>query len=171
MSGIDFYYVDKSFINILQRAETEKRGFTRIPNFDYENNSEPKFVVGCVLKIGNFKYFAPISHYKKQKPNNILIYIPKDKIQSIKGSIRFNYMFPILDKYISKLEISKVSNNKYRRLIQKELKFCIDHKDEIYKIALKTYLEVMLQVDKELINNACDFQLLEETLKETSVIK
>lgn len=74
---IDFYYVDKQFIKYLQDYEKEARGFTNVPNVDYDSND--KFFVGVVLRIGKYNYFAPISHYKKNKPHNVLINIKTDK--------------------------------------------------------------------------------------------
>ena len=161
---MDFYYVSPKFIDYLQKIETETRGFTRVPNIEYDANQNQKFIVGIVFNIHGFKYYAPISHYKKQKPNNVLINIPADKRNSIKGSIRLNYMFPVLDEYLTKVNIKKITDEKYKRLIQKELNFCINNKDKIRSVALQTYLEVILQFDEELVTNSCDFNLLEQAL-------
>lgn len=161
---IDFYYVDPDFIDYLQKFETESRGFTRVPNIRYDSNQNQKFVVGTVFQIGNYKYYAPISSYKKQKPNNILINIQSDKINPIKGSIRLNYMFPILDKYLTKVIINDIKDEKMKRLMLKEFAFCIANETNIIQKAIKTYLDVFLNTDPELTNNSCDFKLLESAL-------
>lgn len=161
---MDFYYVVPSYINYLQKIEKEARGFTRIPNIEYDKNHNPKFIVGIVFQINGFKYYAPMSHYKIQKPNNVLINIISDKKNPIKGSVRLNYMFPVLDKYLKKVQINEIDDIKYRRLVQKELRFCIDNAKDIQAKALKTYLDVVLKSDSELLSNACDFRLLEESL-------
>lgn len=161
---MDFYYVSSDYIKYLQKVEMESRGFTRVPNIEYDNNHNQKFIVGVVFHVHNFKYYAPMSHYKIQKPNNILINIATDKRNPIKGSIRFNYMFPVLDKYIKQVKINEIADVKYRRLVQKELKFCNDNTQDIQTKALKTYLEVILKNDSKLLSNACDFQLLESAL-------
>ena len=161
---MDFYYVAPDYINYLQKVEINKRGFTRVPNVEYDKDHNQKFIVGIVFQINNFKYYAPISHYKSQKPNNVLINISTDKINPIKGSVRLNYMFPVLDQYITQVQINQISDSKYRRLIQKQLKFCKDNAKDIQTKALKTYLDVIIGVDTELVFNACDFRLLESAL-------
>ena len=105
-----------------------------------------------------------MSHYKVQKPNNILINITTDKKNPIKGSIRLNYMFPVLDQYIEQVKINDIKDIKYKRLVQKELRFCIDNAKDIKAKALKTYLDVLLENDSKLLSNSCDFQLLEKAL-------
>lgn len=79
-------------------------------------------------------------------------------------------MFPVLDEYLTKVNIKQIADEKYKRLIQKELNFCINNRDKIRSIALQTYLEVILQFDKELVANSCDFNLLEQALKEPPLL-
>lgn len=45
---LDFYNVDKKYIAFMQAAEIQKRGFTRIPNMDYEGRKQ-KFLCGIIL--------------------------------------------------------------------------------------------------------------------------
>lgn len=161
---MDFYYVSSNFIDYLQDVERKARGFTRVPNIEYDNNHNPKFFVGVVFQIDKYKYFAPMSHYKTQKPNNVLINIETDKKNPIKGSIRLNYMFPVLDKCLSRVEINNIPDEKYKRLVKKELDFCRNNKSVIQSIALQTYLNVVFNIDSNLVNNACDFKLLELAL-------
>ena len=161
---MDFYYVSSDFIDYLQDVERRARGFTRVPNIEYDNNQNPKFFVGVVFQIDKYKYFAQMSHYKTQKPNNVLINIATDKKNPIKGSIRLNYMFPVLDKYLTRVEINKITDEKYKRLVKKELDFCKNNKNIIQSVALQTYLNVILGIDSDLSNNACDFRLLESAL-------
>lgn len=168
MGNIDFYYVDYNLINILQKVETDSRGFTRVPNMLYDKSRKQKFVCGVVLKINGFNYYAPISHYKISKPNNILINIKSDKINPIKGSIRFNYMFPVPDKHIKNLRINALTDVKEKNLLNKELKFCRQNQQTIENIALKTYLEVVHGTNENLKYNSCDFALLENTLRNLS---
>ena len=95
-----FYDVDTDYIEYLKSAEKAKRGFTRVPDVKYEN--ERKMVCGVVLKINGYKYYVPVSSYKKQQPNNLLIRLEDDTFNQVKGSLRFNYMFPVEDSYITK---------------------------------------------------------------------
>ena len=166
---IDFYYVDNEYIEFLQSIEIKKRGLTRVPNMLY-NNQNRKFVVGVVLDFPNYKYYAPITHYKIQKPNNILINITSDKKNPIKGSIRFNYMFPVLDKYVEKVAINNIPDIKQRRLMLKEYNFCVNNEQSILNMAMKTYIEVVFKHDTNLSENSCDFRLLEKALNESPTI-
>lgn len=161
---IDFYYVDKQFIKYLQDYEKEARGFANVPNVDYDSND--KFFVGVVLRIGKYKYFAPISHYKKNKPHNVLINIITDKKNPIKGSVRLNYMFPVIDQYLTRLEIGKISDVKQKRLILKEYQFCVDNEKIIRTIANKAYIDIAINQNEDCVLNACAFKLLEQAIDE-----
>lgn len=44
----------------------------------------------------------------------------------------------------------------------KELAFCRRNREKIFKKAENTYRRVINSVDDELVNNSCDFKLLEE---------
>lgn len=59
-------------------------------------------VCGVVLEINGYKYYVPVSSYKKKQPNNLLIRLEDDSFNQVKGSLRFNYMFPVADQYITK---------------------------------------------------------------------
>ena len=65
--GMDlfFYDVDPQYIKYLKQKEIEKRGFTRVPDIEYKN--EKKMVCGIVLEINDYKYYVPISSYKKKR--------------------------------------------------------------------------------------------------------
>ena len=56
---INFYNVDKRYIEFLKNFETQHRGFTCIPNIEYVNND--KFVYGIVLEIGDIKYYVRLT--------------------------------------------------------------------------------------------------------------
>jgi protein AbiQ len=64
-----FYDVDADYVKYLKAAEKTKRGFTRVPDVEYEN--ERKMVCGVVLEMNGYKYYVPVSSYKKKQPNNL----------------------------------------------------------------------------------------------------
>lgn len=161
---MDFYFISPELINYLKEYETKERGFTKVPNIEYDENHNPKFFIGTVLQIRNYKYFAPMSHYKFQKPNNVLINIQSDKKNPIKGSIRLNYMFPVKNEYLTKLKINNITDYKYKRLLMKELNFCNNNEELIEYTALNTYINVILKTDSDLINNSCSFSILEQAI-------
>lgn len=52
-----------------------------------------------------------VSFFDKKQEANILIRVPRD--EEVKGSLRFNYMVPVLDKCLKKLVIKEVEDEKY----------------------------------------------------------
>ncbi len=159
---LDFYNVNKPYIEYLQKAEYEKRGFTRVPNIDYGDKKQ-KFLCGIVLSSPktNLKYFVGVTHYKTQKSENFLIMVDKDR-QQVKGSLRFNYMFPVPVQLITRKEILAEPDETYKILLSKELKSINSHCEEIVKKANEVYKKVVnKKCSKNLILNSCDFTYLE----------
>ena len=74
---------------------------------------------------------------RKKKEANILIRIPGDE-KEVKGSLRFNYMVPVPNECIEKLVIKDVEDEKYRLLLNKEYRFCIDNAERIQKKQIKS---------------------------------
>lgn len=99
MSSLSFFDVNKDYVEYLQQIEIDNRGFTRVPDMEYSGRQ--KFLCGVVLTVNNFKYYVPVSSYKTKQSENILIVIDNDRYNKIKGSLRFNYMFPVADEYIT----------------------------------------------------------------------
>lgn len=155
-----FYDVDTNYVKYLKEKETEARGFSRVPDIEYLN--ERKMVCGIVLKINGYNYYVPISSYKIQQPNNILIRLDDDTFNQVKGSLRFNYMFPIADKYITKRNFSLSNNIGRKEFLRRQWLYCNSIADEIEKTALKTYNDVIAGKNKKLVNASCDFKLLEK---------
>lgn len=107
--ALSFYDIDKDYVKYLQKEETNERGFTRVPNVEYPGNL-PKFTWGVVLDINGCKYYVPVSSYKLQKTDNILIRIESERYNKVKGSLRFNYMFPVPDTCIKEIIFRKRRN-------------------------------------------------------------
>lgn len=154
---VDFYYIDKEYIEFLKDYEIKNRKFTCVPNIEYANRD--KFVYGTVLEIDKIKYYVPVSSKTKGKEDDLLIC---DKNNVIKGSLRFAYMIPVPNSCISNLRIDDILEPNRKILISKELAFCRRNKDKINKQALKTYNRIVNKVNEHLVNNSCDFKLLEQ---------
>ena len=158
MNSPYFYYVDGDYIEYLKERETQARGFTCVPNVHYW--STDKFVFGAVLEINDIPYFVPISSYSRSQQDLILM---KDKNDGhILGSLRFNYMIPVPDHLLYKLDINALPTVNNRIHTSKELAFCRRNRDRIYRIALKTYNRVISKKDITLLKNSCDFAILEQ---------
>lgn len=69
-----------------------ERGFTKVPNIEYLGNL-PKFTCGVVLDVHEYKYYVPVSSYKMQKPDNILINIESERYNKVKGALGLTICF------------------------------------------------------------------------------
>lgn len=156
---MDFYRIDEEYNRFLQKYEKEKRGVTKVPNIKYSERD--KFAFGVVLKIGFINYYVSVSSFDKKQEANILIRVPGDT-REVKGSLRFNYMIPVPDSCVEKLVIKDIKDEKYRILVNKEYKFCMDNVDRIQKKANKIYEMVTANRKQILTDNSCDFKILEQ---------
>lgn len=154
MGKLAFYDVDIDYINYLKRYEP------KIPNILYSGND--KFVCGVVLRFDDINYFAPVSSFKKQQKTNILIKDAKGKILS---SIRFSFMFPVPAGQLKMKDFSK-EEEKYRFLLQSELKFCNKNIELIRHKAMYVYKRRVSGHDEMININCCDFKLLEKKCRE-----
>jgi len=161
MDKLNLFDVDKEYIKTLQQAESEIRGFTRVPNMDYPGQ-EQKFLCGIVLIIKDTDYYVPCSSYKIKKQENLLIVFDDDKINPTKGSLRFNYMIPVPKDKIYIRVIKDEQNPSRRIFLQKQLDFMNKNRETIYHLAEKTYRKVINHYNPFLNQNSCDFQLLEK---------
>ena len=133
---MDYYRIDEKYINFLQTYEKEKRGVTKVPDIRYADRN--KFTFGAVMKVKGMNYYVSVSSFDKKQEANILIRVPGDK-KEVKGSLRFNYMIPVPDECIEKLAIKEIKDEKYRILVNKEYRFCIDNAERIQRKANKIY--------------------------------
>jgi protein AbiQ len=166
MDKLDFYIADVKYIEYLQNAETEKRGFSRVPNMAYSDKYKPKFLCGIVLQVNSVDYYVPVTSFKQQKPDNFLIFA--DNGQAV-SSLRFNYMFPIPKETVTVRIIADEPDRAYRALLAQELRYCIKNQDAIQRLAERTYNRVLLGKDLGLVVNSCDFLFLEQKCNEYSV--
>lgn len=97
----------------------------------------------------------------KKQEANILIRITGDIVE-VKGSLRFNYMFPVPDEFLEKVVINDIEDDKYRALLYKEYRFCKESAEKIQKKANKIYIMVTTNRKPLLTDNSCDFKLLEQ---------
>ena len=160
---MDFYRINEHYIDFLQGYERRCRGFTKVPNVKYQHRN--KFSFGAVLSVNGLKYYVSVSSFTKKQEANILIKVSGDK-EEIKGSLRFNYMIPVPDNCLKRLNIKEIEDEKYRTLLNKEYQFCIHNEDKIQKKANQIYLKVIQNRSQFLTDNSCDFKLLEKAYHE-----
>lgn len=87
-----------------------------------------------------------------------------DTFNQVKGSLRFNYMFPVDDCYISKRDFNKETPGR-KEFLRRQWVFCNSITDNIKKMAEETYNGVISGTDSALVNASCDFKLLEDAAK------
>ncbi len=124
---LKFYSVDVEYAGYLRQFDS------KVPYIEYPEHN--KFFVGVVFEIKNQKYFAPVSSYRKKDRGVFNIYDGGNII----SSIRFNFMFPVVDGVYSLIDIKNDFSGSYRDLVQKEYFYCNQHREEIRQIATKTY--------------------------------
>ena len=163
MKRLSFYIANNDYVDYLKSEETKARGFTRVPNLVYSDNQKQKFLCGIVFEHNGLPYFVPVSSYKQRQRDNFLIYNEDGRVLS---SLRFNYMFPIPANLVTEYDISSIEDQKYRFLIQNELRYCRHYQSAILHRAAKTYERVTEGKDPFLQKNACDFRLLEKCCRE-----
>lgn len=168
MSKLNFFTVDSAYVDFLQRAEIDVRGFSRIPNLSYSEKHKPKFLCGVVLQINNASYYVPVSSFKEKRADNFLIRARNNKVV---GSLRFNYMFPIPESLVAVRRIDIEPDPAYRALIAQELRYCKKNETLILTLAEKTYRKVRNRTDPHLCRNSCDFTLLEQKCAEYIPLK
>lgn len=157
---IKFYYVKSEYVEHLKKAELQARGFTCVPNVTYANRE--KFFYGAVIEKKNgICYYVPISSKTKNDANSIIIKTD-DKINNIKGSLRFAYMIPVPRQMLISMNFNEIDNQDRRRLLQKELAFCRRNRDKIRKQATKTFISITQATSQKIKNNSCDFDILEK---------
>ncbi len=162
-SDLNFYEVDPAYIKFLQEAETAERGFSRVPNMEYSADRKSKFLCGVVLEINGHSYFAPVTSYKLQKPDNFLICAASGDVVA---SLRFNYMFPVNLSDVSVKRINDISDPKYKSLVSQELRYCIQNQDTIRAKAARTYKRVIDGHNPGLVYNSCNFLALEKSCRD-----
>ncbi|MEG1926860.1 MAG: type III toxin-antitoxin system ToxN/AbiQ family toxin, partial [Ruthenibacterium sp.] len=161
----NLYDVDKNYVDFIQTAETTKRGFTRVPNMDYAGR-EQKFLCGIVLQINGMNYYVGATSYAIPQTENILIEFKDDKKNPIKGSLRFNYMFPIPTECVKVRIIDNEQNPIRRTFLAKQLHFFNNNVELIQRKALSTYKKVIGGYSPFLVKNSCDFSLIESACLE-----
>lgn len=144
----------------MKRKKEELRKFLIIRYTDRN-----KFAFGAVMQVNGMNYYVSVSSFDKKQEANILIRVPGDK-KEVKGSLRFNYMVPVPEECLEKLVIKDVEDEKYRLLLNKEYRFCMDNAERIQRKANKIYEMVTTNRKQILTDNSCAFHILEDGYRE-----
>lgn len=157
-----FYHIKDDFISFLKQHDSKVS--------DNKNQTRP--YVGIVLEINSVKYYAPFS---SPKPKHKKMKNSKDfrKINNgIYGAINFNNMIPVLDTALIEIDIAKIQNVQYRRLLQNQYNFIKADKKGIQKTAesLRKLLfddeSTLSEHDKIVKMRCCNLRILEERYRD-----
>lgn len=121
--------------------------------------------IGVVLVINDMKYFAPLSSFKSkhEKMKNGLDFL---KVGNY-AVININNMFPVPDGEYTYIDIPKVKNQQYRKLLSTEYRIIRKMQDKIRKHAAEVYKHKINYGYATALSKRCnDFLLLEEKCRQ-----
>lgn len=152
-----FYHVKDDYINFLRMYDERVA----------DNKHETRPYVGIVFEIDSVKYYAPFSS-PKPKHKTMKNTLDFRKIAGgLYGAINFNNMIPVTDSALILIDIEKISDDKYRRLLQNQYKVIRGDTVQIQKTA-KLLRELLFSDDSELAayeikikQRCCNIKLLE----------
>ena len=125
---------------------------------------DPKYI-GVILYVNNMKYFAPLSSFKPkhEKMKNGLDFI---KIGNY-AVININNMIPVPDREYTYVDIPKVRNPQYRKLLMTEYRIIRKLQDKIKHNAKEVYKHKIEEGNATALAKRCnDFMLLEEKCRQ-----
>lgn len=126
------------------------------------NKGERRPYLGVVLHINEHKYFVPM---ESPKPNHAKI---KGGVHIMRidggkyGLLGFNNMIPAKEFFLVPFDIASEEDEQYKNMLWNQLRFCNEHRAEIYEHARKTYEGVTTKKTPFLVRISCDFNLLEK---------
>ena len=153
---IRLIYVDSKYIKYLY-------------NFDNKvmyNKGQKRPYIGILFEVKGHKYYAPLTH---PKPKFLSMKNTEDFMR-IKGgelgAINFNNMIPVRDEAVSIINVSEVTDWKYKLLLINQLQFFDEFDTEIVNRATKLYKAYKSKsLRKCVADRCCNFQLLEKKAK------
>lgn len=143
-----FYIVSERYIDYLRSDE-------RLDNVCKNKDGKRKYV-GTALEINGFSYFVPLSSpkdkdyrivdgEKKLKGNSPFAFHLLNKNNQFIASLKIGNMIPVPKSELQYYDFSKVNDNKYRDLLNKEYRSIIDNADKITKLVSVAYRQVQMR--------------------------
>ncbi|MBQ7045322.1 MAG: type III toxin-antitoxin system ToxN/AbiQ family toxin [Clostridia bacterium] len=154
MKNLKIYRVEDKYIHYLHNIDNKVQ----------HNKNAKRPYVGVVFSFGGFNYFVPM---ESPKPNHSKIKAGKHILKLKNGEyglLGFNNMIPVHSDALIEFDIARESDEKYRNLLQNQLRVCNRMKADILDHAQKTYFGV-IGGSRFLVNISCDFKKLEKACK------
>lgn len=156
MDPLKLYKIDNGYIRYLHSRDRKVQ---------YNKDARRPYV-GVVFDFAGMKYFVPM---ESPKPNHKNIKSGKH-ILKIKngeyGILGFNNMIPVHKDALINVDINAEKDEKYKRLLQRQILACNKMKADIYNHAQMTYFDVISNKNKFLVGISCDFKVLEKACKQ-----
>ncbi len=155
MESLRIYRVTDQYIRYLHSKDQRVQ----------HNKNARRPYVGIVFSFGGYNYFVPL---ESPKPNHSKIKSGKHllKLDGGKyGLLGFNNMIPVHNDALIEFDINAEPDEKYKRLLQRQVTICNRMKADILNRAQMTYFDVVNKENKFLIRISCDFKKLERACK------
>lgn len=156
---MNIYKADADYCNYLHYYEP------KIPFVENEKENRP--FIGVVLCVNGKNFFAPLT---SPKPKHLTMKNTQDFLKIDEGrlgGINLNNMIPIPRRYLQTIEVNKINNRKYRKMLYMQMEWIEINKLRINNRAKNLYyLVVEKKATEKLIERCCDFKLLEEKCQE-----
>ena len=157
MKKVRFYRINLDYIKFLWNYDNK----VQFNIYESENYNQKRPYVGIVLKVNEFKYFAPLEHPRKShkalKSNPHILKINDGRY----GLIAFNNMIPVKGPELIGFNFKDEDPN-YQNILINQFIFCNKNKKRIAQHAQDTYNRVVIQKEPFFIKISCNFKLLEE---------
>ena len=156
MEALKIYKINSHYVRYL---------YSKDQKVQYNKNAKRPYV-GVVFTFGRYKYFVPM---ESPKPNHANIKHGKHILKLKNGEygiLGFNNMIPVHKDALIEYDINLEPDEKYRKLLQRQIATCNRMKADILNHAQMTYFEVVDKKNAFFLRISCDFKLLEKACKE-----
>lgn len=156
---MNIYKADMDYCNYLHYYEP------KISYVEKEKKNRP--FVGVVLCVNGKNFFAPLTSPKRKhltmKNTQDFLKIDNGKL----GGINLNNMLPIPRRYLHTIQIEKIEDIKYKKMLFLQINWIEKNKLRINNRAKNLYYLVSEhKATEKLIQRCCDFKLLETKCQE-----
>lgn len=162
MNELKLYNVNSSYVDQLHNLDY------RVEKHHGKHN---KPYLGIILKINNIHYFVPLSS-PKPKHKHMYESLTFIKVTNKSPVLNINNMIPVPDGFYQEINIDKISDYKYRDLLNAEQIDCRRKSHKIIKNAKLIHKFICFEPErhKNLCRFCCDFTKLEKYCYEVSNI-
>ena len=173
MTDLKLYIVDDKYIAYLQKTVSGHIFANNDPFYRHARK-----YLGIIIEIGVYKYYVPLSspknsdytldeEGKKTVRKSIIPIIRMTESnqageKSLLGTLKFSNMIPVPDDQIYLYDLNNESDQKYKTLVEKEVRFINRHTAQILKHAAVIYKQKKDGKEIHYLESTLDFSALEK---------